>query len=246
MSYDFVAYLIVFVLSFLLGSVPFGLIISRLFYKTDLRAHGSGNIGTTNAIRAMGKTGGFSVFILDFSKGVFSGFLALWVGQACAAGAGQEALAESIFNIWQPLTFVTWGLGADPHIAYVENLVSIALCACVLGHIFSPWLKFKGGKGIAVAIGCVFVTYGVIGAALELALFIALVISTKYVSVGSVAAGVACPFIGLYLFFGNATAIFFCTLTGCVVVWAHRENLKRLFAGTENKIGKKKRSKQGG
>ena len=72
-----VVYVALFVVSFLLGSIPFGLIISKVFYHTDIREHGSGNIGTTNAIRTMGKVGGYSVFVLDFGKGVLSGVLAL-------------------------------------------------------------------------------------------------------------------------------------------------------------------------
>lgn len=127
---------------FLLGSVPWGLVISRLFYKKDLREVGSGNIGTTNAIRAMGKVGGYAVFVLDFGKGLLSGFIGLWVAQAA--------------NLDATLTGVA---------------LALAFFACTYGHIFTPWLKFKGGKGIAVAVGCLFVTFGPIGALIELAVF---------------------------------------------------------------------------
>ena len=72
----------VFVAAFLLGSVPWGLVISKVFFHKDLREEGSGNIGTTNAIRSMGKVGGYAVFVLDFGKGVLSGFIGLWVAQA--------------------------------------------------------------------------------------------------------------------------------------------------------------------
>ena len=202
----------VFVISFLLGSVPWGLVISKVFYKKDLREVGSGNIGTTNAIRAMGKVGGYAVFVLDFGKGLLSGFIGMWIAQA--AGFDQALVGIS---------------------------TSVAFFGCVYGHIFSPWLKFKGGKGIAVAIGCLFVTFGPIPAIIELAIFAVLVVTTKYVSVGSMAAALACPLLSLWVFWGNWIAVLFCTITGLTVFWAHRGNLARLREGTENRIGSKKK-----
>ena len=202
----------VFVISFLLGSVPWGLVISKVFYKKDLREVGSGNIGTTNAIRAMGKVGGYAVFVLDFGKGLLSGFIGVWIAQA--AGFDQALVGIS---------------------------TSVAFFGCVYGHIFSPWLKFKGGKGIAVAIGCLFVTFGPIPAIIELAIFAVLVVTTKYVSVGSMAAALACPLLSLWVFWGNWIAVLFCTITGLTVFWAHRGNLARLREGTENRIGSKKK-----
>jgi glycerol-3-phosphate acyltransferase PlsY len=121
-----------------------------------------------------------------------------------------------------------------------QDILSAALLGCTLGHIFSPWLKFKGGKGIAVAIGCVFITFGWLGALIELALFATLVPLTRYVSVGSIAAAIACPFLALWLMWGDGIAIALCTAVGVVVVWAHRGNIKRLIAGDEPRIGKKK------
>ncbi len=202
----------VFVISFLLGSVPWGLVISKVFYKKDLREVGSGNIGTTNAIRAMGKVGGYAVFVLDFGKGLLSGFIGMWIAQA--AGFDQALVGIS---------------------------TSVAFFGCVYGHIFSPWLKFKGGKGIAVAIGCLFVTFGPIPAIIELAIFAVLVVTTKYVSVGSMAAALACPLLSLWVFWGNWIAVLFCSITGLTVFWAHRGNLARLREGTENRIGSKKK-----
>ncbi len=202
----------VFVISFLLGSVPWGLVISKVFYKKDLREVGSGNIGTTNAIRAMGKVGGYAVFVLDFGKGLLSGFIGMWIAQA--AGFDQALVGIS---------------------------TSVAFFGCVYGHIFSPWLKFKGGKGIAVAIGCLFVTFGPIPAIIELAIFAVLVVTTKYVSVGSMAAALACPLLSLWVFWGNWIAVLFCSVTGLTVFWAHRGNLARLREGTENRIGSKKK-----
>lgn len=211
-----------FVAAFLLGSIPFGLIISKVFYHTDLREHGSGNIGTTNAIRTMGKVGGYSVFVLDFGKGLLSGVLA-----------------------WAFSTNFLPGGGLEPGALFsYDTMLAVAFLGCTWGHIFSPWLGFKGGKGIAVAVGCLFVTFGVVGACLELAIFIVLVIVTKRVSIGSIAAAAACPFFALYYFWGDWLAVVLCAIAGLTVVWAHRENIKRLRAGTESKIGDKKKKAQ--
>ena len=212
-----------FVAAFLLGSIPFGLIISKVFYHTDIREHGSGNIGTTNAIRTMGKVGGCSVFVLDFGKGLLSGVLA-WAFSWYLLPGG--------------------GLAPDSLLTY-DTMVAVAFLGCVWGHIFSPWLKFKGGKGIAVAVGCLFVTYGWVGACLELAIFIVLVVATKYVSVGSIAAAAACPFFALYFFWGDWPAVVLCSIAGLTVVWAHRANIARLRAGTESRVGDKKKKQQG-
>lgn len=207
----------VFVMAFLLGSIPWGLIISKVFYHTDLREHGSGNIGTTNAMRTMGKAGGAAVFVLDFGKGVLSGLLAWGIaGNFLSEGSLALDAGTNVYNL----------------------LVSLAFLGCTWGHIFSPWLKFKGGKGIAVAVGCLFVTFGWVGACLELLLFAILVVITRHVSVGSIAAAVACPFFALYFFWGDWLAWAFCTMAALTVVWAHRANIKRLMAGEESKIGK--------
>ncbi len=206
-----------FVVTFLLGSVPWGLVISKLVYHTDIREHGSGNIGTTNALRTMGKAGGAAVFVLDFGKGVVSGLLAL-----------------------AALRFLVPGGGTDAAAALRGDYLALAFLGCVWGHIFSPWLKFKGGKGIAVAVGCLFVVFGWQGACLELLVFIVVVALTRYVSAGSLAAAVAFPFLSLYFFWGDWLAWAFCLLAAAAVIWAHRGNIARLRAGNENRIGKKK------
>ena len=205
--------ILVFVVAFLLGSIPFGVIISRLFFKKDIRNEGSGNIGTTNAMRSLGKVGGASVFLLDFGKGLLSGFL----------GTVFAAMAEP-----------------EHGIATGQVLLSLAFLGCVVGHIYSPWLKFHGGKGIAVAIGALFFVLGVWPSVLELALFAVLVLATRYVSVGSIAAAALCPFLSLYLFWGNIPAIAAMTIAALLVIFAHRENIARLLAHNENRIGAKK------
>ncbi len=207
-----------FVAAFLLGSIPWGLVISTVFFHTDIRQHGSGNIGTTNAMRTIGKAGGAAVFVLDFGKGLLSGVLAWAFSQYLLPGAGLVPGA--------PVSH--------------DTMLAVAFLGCTWGHIFSPWLKFKGGKGIAVAVGCLFVTFGWVGACLELLIFAVLVVATKHVSVGSIAAAAACPFFALYFFWGDWLAWACCTIAAVTVVWAHRGNIARLRAGTESRIGQKK------
>ena len=203
-----------FASTFILGSIPFGLIISKVFYHTDLREHGSGNIGTTNAIRTMGKVGGYAVFVLDFGKGLLSGVLAGLFASAFLPAGGGVVVTHS-------------------------TLLALSFLGCTWGHIFSPWLKFKGGKGIAVAVGCLFMTFGVVGAVLELLVFAVLVIATKRVSNGSIAAAGICPVFALYFYWGDWLSWAICTVAALTVVWAHRANIARLRAGTESRIGKK-------
>ena len=112
---------------------------------------------------------------------------------------------------------------------------------CTWGHIFSPWLGFHGGKGIAVAIGALCFTFGPVGAIVEVfVIFAPLVLITRYVSVGSIASAALCPVIAAVLFWGEWPVIAVYALTGATVVWAHRANIARLAAGTESRIGSKK------
>lgn len=144
-----IASILILLITFFLGSIPFGVIISRLFFKKDIRNEGSGNIGTTNAMRSLGKIGGGAVFILDFGKGLFSGFLGTVFAGMTAPLSGYEA---------------------------GQLVLALSFFGCVVGHIYSPWLKFHGGKGIAVAIGALFFVFGPLFAVFELVIFAVLVV----------------------------------------------------------------------
>ena len=220
-----------FVVSFLLGSVPWGVIISKLAFHKDLRDEGSGNIGTTNAMRALGKVGGAAVFVLDFGKGLLSGGLAFWFW---APLAGWAEIDLSLNGAMLPATVQL--LPVDP----VALCMALAFAGCTLGHIFSPWLKFRGGKGIAVAAACLWFVFGPVGFLVEIAVFALGVAITRCVSVGSIAAAAACPLLALYFYWGHWVSWLIIAATACVVIWAHRANIGRLRAGTENKIGSKK------
>ena len=207
--------LLILVITFLLGSIPFGVIISRLFFKKDIRSEGSGNIGTTNAMRSLGKVGGAAVFLLDFGKGLLSGYLG---------------------TVFAALVAPTEGFAAG------QLLVALSFFGCVVGHIYSPWLKFHGGKGIAVAIGALFFVFGVWTSVLELAVFAVLVVATRYVSVGSIAAAVLCPFLAFFLYWPNIPAACAISIAALLVVFAHRANISRLLNHNENRIGSKKKA----
>lgn len=161
-----IASILILLITFFLGSIPFGVIISRLFFKKDIRNEGSGNIGTTNAMRSLGKIGGGAVFILDFGKGLFSGFLGTVFAGMTAPLSGYEA---------------------------GQLVLALSFFGCVVGHIYSPWLKFHGGKGIAVAIGALFFVFGPLFAVFELVIFAVLVVATRYVSVGLDRCGACLP-----------------------------------------------------
>lgn len=204
--------LVLFIASFLIGSIPWGVIISKFVFKTDVRKAGSGNIGATNVTRTVGKKGGAAVFLLDFGKGLLSGFLgAVLAGILLRSGFANGCCA-----------------------------LAVAFLGCVWGHVYSPWLHFKGGKGIAVGVGALFFAFGIFGALAELLLFIILVVATRYISVGSIAAAVLCPFLSIYIYWGNWLGVAFMTLGAITIIWAHRANIVRLMNGTENRIGAKK------
>lgn len=221
-----------FIVSFLLGSIPWGVIISKLAFHKDLRDEGSGNIGTTNAMRALGKAGGAAVFVLDFGKGLLSGALAFWFWAPAAAWAEIDVCLEGAM-----LPATVEGLPVDA----AALCMALAFAGCTLGHIFSPWLKFKGGKGIAVAAACLWFVFGPVGFFIEIAVFALCVLTTRYVSVGSIAAAAICPVLALYFYWGHWVPWLIIAATACTVIWAHRANIARLRAGTESKIGSKKK-----
>lgn len=205
--------LITALISFLLGSIPCGVIVSKVFFGKDVRESGSGNIGFTNSLRSMGKVGGAVVFVGDFVKGILAAAIGMWVS---------------------PLFFA----GDVPFcVNSVDFFVALATFFATMGHIFCPWLGWKGGKGISTAFGASFVSMSPLAACILFASFLLVVLCTKYVSAGSLTAAVLYPFAGFATRMQSPLAVVLLAITGIVVIWAHRENIKRLTAGTERKIG---------
>lgn len=182
--------------AYLLGSIPFGLLVARL-KQVDLRKEGSGNIGATNVARTLGKTAGLLTLFGDGGKG----YLAGWV-------AGRVLEDQ-------------WAIGGAALMAF-------------LGHVFPVYLKFKGGKGIATGLG-IYLYLMPLAALSSMGLFIALVAATRYVSVGSIAGSLGIPLFG-WLFGAPGPYLAVGGVTALISIVRHRENLRRLLAGTENKF----------
>ncbi len=187
----------VLIFSYLLGSIPNGLIFGKLIWKKDLRKVGSGNIGATNAWRSIGKTAGIFIFALDFLKGALSVFIA------------QEFSGE-------PLMMILAGFFS------------------ILGHSFSLFLKFHGGKGVATGLGVISMLMPKITAVVFL-IWLAIVFVTRYVSLGSIVASICVPL--LAIFFGEPTEfILLGALAAVFITVRHKENISRLSRGIENKV----------
>jgi acyl phosphate:glycerol-3-phosphate acyltransferase len=198
--------------SFLLGSIPFGYLAGKVA-GIDIREVGSGNVGATNVLRVLGKKYGYPVFALDFLKG----FGAVKISMLIAAGSPPEWNSREIFGI-------------------------ISAISSVLGHSFSPWLKFKGGKGVATSAGALFALTP-LASLVAGAIWIIVFWLTRYVSVASITTAVVLPVIILVIRRqepSNGTAIFYGSLcVAAVVVWRHRSNLSRLMSGTEPRFTRK-------
>lgn len=194
------------VAGYLMGSVPTGYLVARS-RDVDIRKVGSGNIGATNVLRVLGKPAGILVLAIDALKGA----LACWLLPAAAiALAGAEAAPE------------------------VEGLRIAAGLAAILGHNYTCWLRFKGGKGIATSAGVLLVW---MPAALGLALLVWVLafLVSGYVSLASVVAAFALPFI-VWLTGGSATLIAVAAVLGALAIYKHRSNIQRLRAGTEHRF----------
>lgn len=195
-------------LGFLAGSVPTGFLMGKA-RGIDIRKVGSGNIGATNVLRILGKKAGGTVLALD----AFKGWVAAWFGpfllRSCAGAAGTD---------WEWVSLV-------------------AGVAAILGHNYTPWLRFKGGKGIATTAG---VLLALMPAALGicLAVWLGTFLVSRYVSLASIAAAVALP-VGVLLIGAKSRLVILATVLGLLAIYKHRANIKRLRDGTEHRFVKK-------
>lgn len=198
--------------SYLLGAVPFGWVLARVLKGVDLRRHGSGNIGATNAMRVLGRPLGLLAFALDFAKG--------WVAPALFAAAARDSLGAVA-----PASF---------------SLEVLCGAAAVLGHVFPVYLRFRGGKAVATGCGAIvaidpwiFVLGGLV--------WLLCLFSLRMVSVASMAMAFAFPVVawqrmgpggyGWEVVWGTGAL-------AALVLWRHRANVGRILAGTEPKTGK--------
>ncbi|MBD7936447.1 MULTISPECIES: glycerol-3-phosphate 1-O-acyltransferase PlsY [Cytobacillus] len=195
--------IIVFLIAYLIGSIPSGLIIGKVFYGIDIREHGSGNLGGTNTFRTLGKKAGFTVTLADILKGTI------------AAG-----VLPIFFDI-------------DIH------TVIIGIFA-VIGHMYPIFAGFKGGKAVATSAGVVLAFVPVMFAVILVVFFISL-LTTKYVSLSSMIAGIAGLIYSIIL--GDPILIIVIALMTSFIIYRHRTNIKRIVNKTEPKVNlfKKKR-----
>ena len=203
---------IVGVIAYLLGSIPFGLILVRIFCKQDIRTQGSGNIGATNVIRSGSKGLGAVTFLLDAAKGLAAVLLAWEV----ALHAHQSQLQA-------------------------QNLAATAALCAILGHIYPVWLRFKGGKGVATGFG-VFLGIAPLSAMVALLAFIVVFALSRYVSLASILAAIVFPLAALLRPHEPLTPFMIATviLLPLLVIAKHHANIRRLLTGTEYRFGKSK------
>ena len=206
-------YIIFGILAFLFGSVYFSILISKKKAGFDIREKGSGNAGTTNMLRSVGKGAALITLILDILKGIISILFSIFYGF---------------------ILYKIWNIHVDPAI-----LVQISGICVILGHTYPIYFGFKGGKGVATALGILLITNWHIGL-ICLVFALILIIMTKMVSVGALGAAILFPVLTLFsyetYFIEPGNYIIYSILIAVIVCFNHRSNIKRLMNGTENKI----------
>lgn len=204
------------VLAYLLGSVPFSLIIGIRVKGIDLRRHGSGNLGATNVYRTLGAGWGGFCLLLDMAKG----FLAVWA---------------------MTLVVGAWPDGEPMPLHLTDNMYRIlAGLVAVLGHSISPFASFRGGKGIATSFG-VFLVLEPFPALFAFGVFLAVFLATRVVSLGSLCAVALFPWAVVFFEIRSpkpfsTSLIILSFVISALAVWRHRENIRRLRAGTEKTL----------
>ncbi len=206
-------YIIVVIISYLIGSISFSVIISKKMAGFDVREKGSGNAGATNMLRSVGVKAAVLTLIGDCLKGVVAILIAVLIGKIAK-------------NLDKAL------------------LVQLAGIAVILGHTFPIFFNFKGGKGVATALGVVLVTNWQIGL-ICLVFALVLMVLSRMVSLGSVGACVLFPVLVLfiknnYIVTEGSSYLIYSIILAIIVAFNHRSNIKRLLNGTENKISFKK------
>ena len=238
-------------LAFLLGSIPFGLLIAKA-KGIDIRQHGSNNIGATNVLRVVGKRYGIACFLLDALKGFLPVAVALSLIRFGDRDPNLALACLKPFACQLPSDQQTFG----------QFLHVLTGMMAILGHNYSPWVGFKGGKGIATSAGVLLGLYPFFGVLLLALVWLVLFLSTRYVSIASIGAAAALPVVthlgarfhhlnnnpslptlwqaGTW----NKPLFAFTVAISALAIWKHRANIQRLRAGTEHRfVRKTQRSK---
>jgi glycerol-3-phosphate acyltransferase PlsY len=203
------AYIVVAVAAYLLGSIPFGYLLVRAFRGSDIRQTGSGNIGATNVARSGAK--GLAIFTLLFD--ILKGFAAVLIAEMITSGPNSALY-----------TGHTYAVGA------------FAALFAIIGHMFPVWLRFKGGKGVATAVGAFF-ALAPAQVGIAIAIFLVVVALTRYVSLGSILATVAFPILVWFWRFHHPLVFLPLLIAAALIIARHHSNIRRLLAGTEHRFG---------
>lgn len=217
---------IIAIVSYLLGSIPFGYLLVRVFKGVDVRATGSGNIGATNVARTGSKGLAIATLLLDALKGyvavevafrIGGGYVPYWLGPPIGTAAEMPTVVEAMRLAYRGAAF--------------------AALFAILGHMFTPWLRFKGGKGVATALGA-FAALAPGAVLVSLVVFILVVLATRYVSLGSILAAAVFPVAVWYLnpLMRTPGIMLLVTFSAILVILRHKDNIRRLLEGTENKF----------
>ena len=218
--------LIIVIVSYLLGSIPFGYLLVRIFRGVDVRATGSGNIGATNVARTGSKGLAIATLLLDALKGYAAVIFGLWLAER-QRFSGQ--LSSSLYD-----RSTTPAIDSQT----VFLLGALAAFVAILGHVFTVWLRFKGGKGVAAAAGS-FLAFAPRAMLIVLLLFVLIVALTRYVSLGSIVAGAAFPLCVWWLAPADsrsAPILLLVAASSLLIILRHKDNIRRLLAGTENRF----------
>lgn len=207
-------------LGYLSGSIPFGLVLTKLAGHGDIRRIGSGNIGATNVLRTGNKWLALATLLLDGGKGAFAIFI---------IRINIPIPLEKIECLSEPCSY-----GID----YTSEIIAACGLAAILGHLFPVWLKFKGGKGVATTLGVLLAATPFVGLA-ACVIWLLMAVTFRYSSLAALVAVIATPPLA-YTFYGNSTLTALCGIIALLVWFKHRANIQRLVAGEEPKIGKGK------
>jgi glycerol-3-phosphate acyltransferase PlsY len=203
--------LLIVVVAYLLGSVPSGYVLVRIFLHEDIRQTGSGNIGATNVLRSGGKGLAAATFLMDMLKGCAAVGLGWLIGHLLAPGIAPD------------------------------NIKALAALVAVLGHIFPVWLGFKGGRGVSTGFG-VFLVAAPWAALAAISVFIVVLALSRYVSLASILGAASFPLFAWWLGHGDHSSFFIAVqiAVALLLIAKHHQNIRRLLAGTESKLGAKK------
>ncbi len=216
--------LIIAVVSYLLGSIPFGYLLVRIFRGQDVRQTGSGNIGATNVARTGSKGLAVATLLLDALKGYAAVAFAFRLAGSHRLESG---VPTSIYDQAQPMI--------DSRTVYL--LAALAAFCAIVGHMFTLWLRFKGGKGVATAVGA-FAGLAPRAIVVALVLFVIVVAVTRYISLGSMVAAGAFPLLVWWLNPAERTTgpiLLLIAASSFLIIIRHRDNIRRLLAGTEHR-----------